>query len=65
MAQMPVVYASSVGKDEWMARGVPLSELVTKPYRPSRIADTMSKLMANADQAVHRQDPKNTAGKLS
>jgi DNA-binding response OmpR family regulator len=54
MAQMPVVYASSVGEDEWMARGVPLSQLVKKPYKASRIAGAMSKLIVDARLLVHR-----------
>jgi CheY-like chemotaxis protein len=53
LANIPIIYASSVREDEWMARGVPLSELVSKPFRPSRLASAISKLMASAGHPGH------------
>jgi CheY-like chemotaxis protein len=53
VANIPVIYASTAGKNEWMAQGVPFSELVSKPFRPSRLAGAISKLMASAGHPGH------------
>ena len=45
MARMPVVYASSVDEDDWLVNGVPLSKLVSKPYRPSQVVSAVSSLL--------------------
>lgn len=56
MAKMPVIYASSVEEDEWMARGVPFSELIRKPFRPSGIMGAIAKFMANSGHPIHRKN---------
>lgn len=53
LANIPVIYASCAGEDEWMARGVPLSELVSKPFGNFRLAGAVSKLMASAGHPGH------------
>ncbi len=45
IARIPVLYASSVSQLDWLTNGVPLSRLVAKPYRPSRIIDMIRSLL--------------------
>ena len=56
MPHMAVVYASSVGEDEWKARGVPHSELCAKHCEPSLVAGTMSKLIAGSARLLRRRN---------
>jgi len=49
---MPVVYTSSSSKAEWMVYGVPLSELVTKPFRPSQVIQALSSVTHRASAAI-------------
>jgi len=42
---MSIVYTSSVTEAEWMTDGVPLSKLLAKPFRPSRVIDSMWSLL--------------------
>ncbi len=45
IAQIPVLYASSVSQFDWLTNGVPLSRLLTKPCGPARIVEMISALM--------------------
>lgn len=49
---MPIVYASAVSEEEWMANGVPLSALVSKPFRPSHVIGTMRSLIGTAKARI-------------
>ncbi|MCE7795368.1 response regulator [Sphingobium sufflavum] len=49
---MPVVYTSSSTAAEWMAYGVPLSELVIKPFRRAQLIDALSLVRSKASAAI-------------
>lgn len=49
---MPVVYTSSSTAAEWMAYGVPLSELVIKPFRPTQLIEALSSVGTRASAAI-------------
>ncbi|MGK2909872.1 response regulator [Sphingobium sp. AR-3-1] len=49
---MPIVYTSSSTAAEWMAYGVPMSELVIKPFRPAQLIDALSSVAARVRAAI-------------
>ena len=42
---IPVVYMTGGNADEWTARGVPNSILITKPFAPAQIVTAVSQLL--------------------
>jgi len=40
--RIPVIYASSASEHDWMMYGVPLSRLLSKPFRPSMVVETVA-----------------------
>lgn len=43
--RIPVLYASSASEHDWMMYGVPLSRRLSKPFRASRVVETVSALL--------------------
>jgi len=43
--ELPIVYVTGHGADEWTSRGVPNSVLVTKPFAPAQIVTAVSQLL--------------------
>ena len=55
---LPVIYTSSVGRDEWRENAVPSSRLCTKPFRPSQVVEALLALMKpTVDRGLPVQSP--------
>ena len=54
---IPVVYASSVSQEDWLANAVPFSILCTKPFRPSHVLDALSSLTVQTATSAHAWSP--------
>ncbi len=50
VADMPVVYMSGCGDNEWPSQGVANSVFITKPFAPSQIIRTLRTLLEAAEQ---------------
>ena len=48
---LPVVYVTSVGENEWTSQGVPKSILISKPFAPAQITTAVSQLLNDVDAA--------------
>ena len=46
--EMPVVYMTGAGADQWQANGVPQSVLLTKPFAPAQVVNAISQLLNRA-----------------
>jgi DNA-binding response OmpR family regulator len=55
VADMPVVYMSGNGGNDWSSKGVPDSVMVAKPFAAVQLITAVSTLITNAD--THRQAP--------
>ena len=44
-ANLPIVYMTGHSADEWTAKGVPNSVLITKPFAPAQILTAVSHLL--------------------
>jgi CheY-like chemotaxis protein len=47
--EIPIVYVSSVSREEWSAQGVPESILIHKPFAPAQIITAISQMLNEAD----------------
>lgn len=54
--ELPVVYVTGHGADEWAAQGVPNSALVTKPFAPAQVVTAVSQLINQATSAPPAPD---------
>lgn len=43
--EMPVIYMTGAGADEWPSQGVPNSLLLNKPFAPAQIVTAVSQLL--------------------
>ena len=50
--QIPVVYVSGADAQDWGARGVPGSTVITKPFAPAQIVTAVSELMNKGDTSA-------------
>jgi DNA-binding response OmpR family regulator len=55
VADMPVIYMSGNGGNDWSSKGVPDSVMVAKPFAAIQLITAVSTLITNAD--THRQRP--------
>ena len=46
--EMPVVYTTGAGADQWPSHGVPNSVLLNKPFAPAQIVTAISQLLNQA-----------------
>jgi DNA-binding response OmpR family regulator len=43
--EMPVIYMTGAGADQWPSHGVPNSVLLTKPFAPAQVVTAVSQLL--------------------
>lgn len=48
-SDLPVVYVSGASGNEWAARGVPNSLMITKPFAPAQVVVAISSLLVASD----------------
>jgi DNA-binding response OmpR family regulator len=48
-AELPVVYVSGFGREEWTSHGVPNSIMIAKPFVPTQVIVAMSSLLNATD----------------
>ena len=46
--EIPVVYATGAGADQWPSHGVPHSVLLSKPFAPAQVVTAISQLLNQA-----------------
>lgn len=44
-AEIPVIYVTGGGSEQWSAHGVPNSVLITKPFAPAQLVTAVSQLL--------------------
>jgi DNA-binding response OmpR family regulator len=49
VAGIPVVYVSAASEQDWTARGVPNSVMITKPFVPAQVVVAISSLLIVSD----------------
>lgn len=49
---MPVVYVTSVSREEWSAQGVPKSILIQKPFAPAQLITAISQLLNETESGA-------------
>jgi DNA-binding response OmpR family regulator len=59
VADMPVIYMSGNGGNDWSSKGVPDSVMVAKPFATVQLITAVSTLITKAD--TRRQAPPETA----
>ncbi|MDP2410310.1 MAG: response regulator [Pseudolabrys sp.] len=53
---LPVIYTTSYGSDEWSAHGVPNSIHITKPFVPAQVITALSQLLNSSHQEPSNPD---------
>ena len=48
---MPVIYMTGAGAEQWPSRGVPNSVLIQKPFAPAQVVTAISQLLNQAPPA--------------
>jgi CheY-like chemotaxis protein len=55
LPDLPVIYVTSAGAEEWTSQGVPMSVLISKPFAPAQIITAISQLLNAGDSPASPQ----------